>query len=127
MLWGHRVAATVNGQSTTREATRAEYNAAFGIESPPEPEIPECAEWIWNIWWRLNVRRPSSESVNPIMYSEIEAFSRLTNIMLTPEDIQMLEAIDNAYIHAVLKGQIAKINSEREENEKKLKAKSARR
>lgn len=94
MYWGHEVS---QGSETVR-VTRAEYNQSFGALVPEEPEIPDCAAHVWLLFWRLNSRRQSGESIQPISCSEVEAFLRLTGMSVTPEDFGLIEAMDNAFI-----------------------------
>lgn len=97
MKWGHKI-----GRGDNQiEVTRAEYNQAFGASVPEQPEIPDAAMHAWLIWWRLNARRPVGEGINPLPYGEIESFCKLTGTILTPEDMQMIEAMDNAFIGSV--------------------------
>lgn len=97
MLWGHKVGAR-GGQV---EVTRAQYNKAFGFAVPKQPALPDHAHHAWLTWFRLNERRPASSSVCPIPYIEIESFSRLAGEQIAPDDLRMIEAIDNAYISAI--------------------------
>lgn len=97
MKWGHKIS---RGDEQI-DVTRAEYNQAFGVAVPEQPEIPDVAMHAWLIWWRLNARRPAGEHVNPLSYTEAESFCRLTGTILLPEDMQMIEAIDNAFIASV--------------------------
>lgn len=97
MKWGHKI-----GRGDQQiEVTRAEFNQSFGAEVPESPEIPAEAMHAWLIWWRLNTRRPAGEGINPLPYGEVESFCKLTGTILTPEDIQMIEAMDNAFIGSV--------------------------
>lgn len=116
MMWGHKI--TV-GKGEQIEATRAEYNAAFGFPAPEGPDIPECGYHAWEIWWRLNARRPSGETQTPISYSEMHSFCDMTGVILVPNDVQMIEAIDNAYLIAVSEERRGAFDRAREENKPK--------
>jgi hypothetical protein len=97
MLWGHELSGEEGGRSYV---SRLEYNTHFGAPSPEQPEIPECGYHAWEIWWRLNARRPTGENQNPISWGEMESFMRMTGIILSVTDVTMIEAIDNAFISA---------------------------
>lgn len=98
MHWGHKVISK-DGQA---EVTRAEYNAAFGVESPDEPEIPDVVMHVWEWWWRLNARRsPGFDAMAPLTYFEIYHWSALTRTQITPDEIGMLIQMDDAYLVAV--------------------------
>lgn len=110
MLWGHKIR-TAEGQI---EVNRARFNAGFGVATPPKPEVPEYLLYIWEAWWRLNARRQPADPVCPVQFTEIEAFGRLTEDPFTPEDLRMIEAIDDAYIRAV--AEEVRARSERDSN-----------
>lgn len=121
MMWGHKVA---KGKEVV-ECNREDYNAAFGVESPEQPEIPECGYHAWEIWWRMNARRPTGDNQTPISFSEMESFCKMTGKILLPEDVEMIEAIDNAYLSAVSEEKRAAF--ERAQEEKKTPSKKAKR
>lgn len=123
MMWGHKIRQGVGGEP--KEVTREEYNASFGVEVPEQPEIPECGYHAWEIWWRMNARRPTGENQTPLSFSEMESFSRMTGKILLPEDVEMLEAIDNAYLSSVAEERRGAFDRAREE--KKPAPKKARR
>jgi hypothetical protein len=122
MMWGHKVR---KGRGDPEDVTREEYNAAFGVESPEQPEIPECAYHAWEIWWRLNARRPTGENQTPISWSEMQSFCAMSGVVLLPDDVAMIEALDNAYLIAVSEERRGAFDRAREENktEKPTKAK----
>lgn len=63
--------------------------------------MPDCALHAWAAWTRLNSRRSQGEDIVPISYPLMESFERMTGTILTPEDVQMIEAIDSAFISQV--------------------------
>lgn len=100
MHWGHKV----TGKDGDVEVTRAEFNIAFGAENktPDVPEVPDIVEHVWTWWWQLNSRRaPGFDAMAPITYSEIYHWSTLTRTQITPNEINMLIQMDDAYIQAV--------------------------
>jgi hypothetical protein len=84
---------------------RREYNTRFGqSEKNPEPvEIPEGAEHIWNWFWALSKRRRSGPE--HIAYQEIGEWSRLTGTLVSPDEIDMLLAMDDAWMLAIREDQ----------------------
>ena len=114
MHWGHKVS-NKGGQV---EVTRAEFNEAYGAgdKTPEPPEIPDAVAHVWEWWWRLNARRSSGfDSMSPLSYSEIYHWSALTRTQITPDEINMLMQLDDAYLAAV--------NTERKEQRERDKTK----
>ena len=98
MIWGHKV----YNKSGRVEVNRAEYNTAFGVESPDSPTIPDAVIHIWGWWWHLNSRRPPGyDSIPPLTYSEIQHWSALTRTQVTPTEIGIIMRVDDAYLQAV--------------------------
>jgi len=98
MKWGHKVLSK-EGQI---EVTRAEYNEAFGVESPDPPAIPDAVIHVWEWWWQLSARRSSGyDSISPLSYSEIYYWSALTRTQISPIEIDIIVKLDDAYIRAV--------------------------
>jgi len=59
------------------------------------PPIPIGAVHIWAAFIRLHNRRGSSGfGPSPILWSDIEAFSRLSGIRLDPWEIEIIEDLD---------------------------------
>ena len=100
MHWGHTIMAKGGGVDATRE----EYNAAFGSshKTPEAPQIPDSVMHVWEWWWHLNARRnPGFDSMSPLTYSEIYHWSALTRTQITPTETSMLILMDDAYLAAV--------------------------
>lgn len=78
----------------TRNAERlAEYQAE--MQCPP---LPPAMNYLWSVFLRLANRRSSNGfGANPIPWTEIEAFSRLTRTRLTPWEVEIVEMLDNLY------------------------------
>lgn len=65
------------------------------LQSPP---FPVALSYVWDAYARLSARRSSNGfGANPIAWSEIDAFIRLTGCVLTPWDIGLIEMIDDLY------------------------------
>lgn len=65
----------------------------------PEPvDIPEAASHVWEWFWKLSAQRSSGfGGAEPISWLEMDAWARLTNTLVTPEEFDMLSALDLAY------------------------------
>lgn len=58
-------------------------------------ELPESMREVW-IWFkRLSNRRQSGMGVNPISFTEMQAFFRLIGVMPLSEEVAVIEAFDN--------------------------------
>ena len=100
------------------EVTRLEYNEQAGVESPPQPEIPECAEHVWNWWWQLNARRqPGFDSLAPFSYAEIHSWILLTCRYVAPEEIAWLIQMDDAWLATIAEERKARSEREKERSE----------
>lgn len=62
-----------------------------------EPEL----ERLWGVWRELSATRSSGMVPNPISYSEIEAFCRLTGEQLEPWEARAVRAVDDAYMRSL--------------------------
>ncbi|KWV17132.1 phage tail assembly chaperone [Xanthomonas translucens] len=84
--------------------TRRQRNARFG-EPSPVVEVPEEAAHVWAWFWLLSGRRRSGpEALN---YAEIGEWQRLSQQDVLPAEIDMLVAMDDAYLRAVREDQAA--------------------
>jgi hypothetical protein len=66
------------------------------------------------MWWRLNARRPVGEALQPLQFSEIQAFSEMSGNLICPDDLLLLETIDDAFLKAYNRELSAKQEAERE-------------
>lgn len=84
--------------------TRTEHNARFGKShlTPEPPEIPDSAAHILSWFWQLNATRKSGMSgVDPIGYTEIGEWARLTRNDPSVEEVSILLDLDSAYTAAI--------------------------
>lgn len=59
-------------------------------------ELPPEMSYVWEYFLRLNRKRTSSGfGVNPIPFSEIESFFKLNQIEYSPDEVQLIEMLDN--------------------------------
>lgn len=85
--------------------TRRERHKRFFQPDPPRANPPPEAIHLWNWFWSLSNRRPSGPE--PLAFGEIQAWSRMTRTPIRPEEVEMLTAMDDAYISEVRKEQAA--------------------
>lgn len=63
------------------------------------PELPAPVAYLWAIWNELHAARGSGAfAPNPINWTEIEAFSRVTDEPLEPWEARAIRAVDDVYI-----------------------------
>lgn len=59
-------------------------------------ELPEEMKFVWEYFLRLNRRRGSTGfGVNPLSFCEIESFFKLNQIEYSPDEIFLIELLDN--------------------------------
>jgi hypothetical protein len=79
-------------ERTRKPERRAELEAK--LETPPFPfEI----EHVWTAFCRLHARRRSGFSAEPIAWSDLDAFIRLTGVRLAPFEVQLIEMLDDLF------------------------------
>lgn len=64
-----------------------------------ETPIPSSGRKVWNVFMELINRRPIRGA--PIPFTEIKAFCELTDIELTPLDVNRLMAMDRTFLDAI--------------------------
>ena len=61
--------------------------------------FPEALEYIWRDFLELNDARTSNGyTLNPISYSELDAWNRLTNKQATTQDIGVIKMLDTVFL-----------------------------
>jgi len=71
-----------------------------------EPPFPATHADIFQIYYELHAARSNNGfGANPISYSELEAYSRLTRRALGPWEVKMLRRIDSIFLLASSKAQ----------------------
>jgi len=77
----------------TRNADKlAELEAE--LETPP---LPLELDYIWKAFCRLSARRRSGFGIEPIAWSDLDAFMRLTGTRLAPWEIRLIEDLDDLF------------------------------
>lgn len=76
-----------------RPAKVAEYEAELFC-----PPLPRELTYLWNVFLRLSNRRGSNGfDIDPIGWTEIDAFIRLSGLRLAPWEIALIEMLDDLY------------------------------
>lgn len=71
----------------------------------PMPVIPEAGELVWSWFRALHDARPYSFGApNPIGFAEIEAYARLHRWPLEPRHVDLIRALDAAWLKKVTAG-----------------------
>jgi hypothetical protein len=71
--------------------------------------LPSCAAHIWGWFQQLTGKRTAGMSINPITYSDIDAWSRLYGIRPKAWELDALSAIDAAFMNSVHEEQQQKV------------------
>jgi hypothetical protein len=75
------------------------------------PKLPKEAAHIWAAYCQLDATRASGFGPGPILFTEIEAFLRVTGVALRRWEIMAIRAIDMAYMQHYAEAQAAKVRS----------------
>lgn len=89
---------------TLREhLTEAARYSADSLRDLVGPPLPPLAAAAWQVFLDLHAARPvGMQGVSPIVYTEMEAYQRLTHTRLTPWEVRLVRAIDETYLADVL-------------------------
>lgn len=63
--------------------------------------LPPEAGYLWNVWEECHLARSSGMATNPISWSDLEAYVRLSGEALEPWEARAVRAIDDAYLAAI--------------------------
>lgn len=73
------------------------------LENPTE--FPKPLSHVWSFFLELHSARTAGFSgPNPITFSEMEAWSKLTHQPINPFDVAVIKQIDNTYLRATSNG-----------------------
>ncbi len=98
---GRHVALTAPRKDGSRlidhlEATGGDWQEAF-----PPPDPPAAASDIWDWYWELRAAAPSGmNGPNPVSWTELEAWSRLTARPLSRRQLHLLRLLDVAFLNS---------------------------
>ena len=105
MRWHFKWGLTVQGKDGPVQITDYEYKQHFGDPLPEEPEIPEAGFLAWHYFWKLHKRRkPAFDGVSPLSYTEIRSWSEMTRTIITPEEVEFITTIDDAFVEGISEG-----------------------
>lgn len=66
--------------------------------------MPEILGYIWSAFIMLNNSRTmAAYTANPIPLESIVAYKELTNVPLTPRDVETIKEIDKVYLRVMNK------------------------
>lgn len=64
--------------------------------------LPWQASYVWGWFQELNQARTSNGmGLNPITFSEIQAWSAVRGVKLRPHEVRLIKALDMTYLKAV--------------------------
>lgn len=90
------------GGTLKEQLEQAQKQVKHQIPQLQGPEFPEPLRFLWDAFIEMSSVRPFTEvGVGPITYSEIKAFSELTEHRFSPKDIQILRLLDNTYLRVI--------------------------
>jgi hypothetical protein len=71
-----------------------------------QPAFPEALAYLWRAHRRMRRRKGAGEAgPHPIEFPDIQAFETLTRNRLAPWEVELIEALDDAYLGAVAEHQ----------------------
>ena len=87
--------------------TGFEYAERYGMLEtiPDQPEVPPVVEHLVELFWKIGRKRKSGPE--PIAWADIDAWLRLTDSDLTPDEVEAIMAMDDTYIAEVHKARRA--------------------
>lgn len=72
--------------------------------SAPQVEISHEAGYLWGWYVDLDSARGSNGfGVSPVSYTEIDAWARLNDVRINPNEVRVLKDIDRAYLSEMAK------------------------
>lgn len=93
----------VKGSDLTQREVLEQVERQTGI-TPPElegvPELPEPASHLMAWFYDLSATRSVGMALNPISYTEIEAWARLTGNKPAPWEVSAIRQLDAAFLQS---------------------------
>ena len=69
------------------------------MDTKRQPRVPEAGVLLWNIFMKLSATRTyHMAGATPISYTEIHSFSVLTGWPLQPHHVDIIRALDEAWL-----------------------------
>lgn len=91
---------SAEGGATIREHLTSIWNQTGVKPEALEPlPFPELLTDVWGYFLELhNARTSNGFGINPISFTEIDAWARLTNKPVSPGDINIIRQLDNIFL-----------------------------
>lgn len=83
-----------------------------GADHPEAPDVPVAGLRVWGIFLDLTRGRGGGFGPAPIAYSEIEAYARVRREPIRPFELDMIRALDAAFMEFAAKRSKAEAGSE---------------
>lgn len=110
--------------------TRRERNERFGFNDSPKLEIPDCGEYLWELFTTLS-NAIHRVDFNGYYYnlppSDIIAWCKLTNTDITPREYDIISSMDRVFCSELNKDKNARDTKKYEEQKREMESKSKRR
>ncbi|MBX4944641.1 phage tail assembly chaperone [Rhizobium binae] len=82
----------------TRNNPKKQARLEAEIRLPP---FPQSLAYLWSAYNRIRRRKGVGfTGPQPIEWSDIEAFNRMTRMRLAPWEVEVIETLDNLYLDA---------------------------
>jgi hypothetical protein len=102
----------VEGDSTASKMIEVNRRASRLPRSEREPPFPLHDAYIFGIFQELNASRSHNGfGYNPLSYTEVDAYRRMTGTVLNAWQVKMLMRIDQIFLAASAKAQQIKANT----------------
>ena len=97
-----------DGASLRHHLESLQRNTGITPEQLEPVPFPETLEFIWRDFHELNNGRTSNGyTLNPISYTELDAWNRLMNKQVTAQEISIMKQLDAVFMHHYQKQQAA--------------------
>ncbi len=81
--------------------TRKEFHERFGLDVPDEPDWPEAVDYLWDAFWDISTdRQDGPNGPQPLGSVLIKSWCDLTGTALLSEDVDIIRAMDRAFLSA---------------------------
>lgn len=83
------------------EGPNESLNARAELEFSKEPEIPEALAYVHGWWTELDIGRRygMNGGAEPVSYADLEAWRRLTDRDIVPEEVEALLLVDRIVLN----------------------------
>jgi hypothetical protein len=103
----------LEGDSTSAKMIEVNRRASRLPRSEREPPFPLHDAYLFGIFQELNASRSHNGfGYNPLTYTEVDAYRRMTGTVLNAWQVKMLMRIDQIFLAASAKGQEVKAKTQ---------------